>query len=124
MMEDVKFYQSYADILVVIHALWSALVFGGMIIMFFYPSYALAEIIIVSITLLSSLPFGGTCPLTLLELKLRARTDPTYSNEGGFIVTYVNKIFGAHISPLQGKVVIGTLYVFAYAAATLLLIYR
>lgn len=117
-------YRSLADSVVAFHILWTLLVFGGAIAMIVYPPYAFMEILILSITLLASLPLRFTCPITLLEAKLRRKLDPSYNNEGSFMATYLNRIAGTKISRRTMDAAIGVIYVFVYAYGVFMLIYK
>jgi hypothetical protein len=117
-------YRSLADTLVVFHAIWAILIFGGAIAMFFYPPYAFIEILVLSITLLSNLPFRLSCPFTLLEGRLRRKVNPRYDNNRSFVGTYINKVFGTHFTNRTVDWVIGILYVLFYTYAVLMLLYK
>lgn len=117
-------YRRLADGVVVFHTIWTLLVFGGAVAMIVYPSYAFMEILVLSITLLASLPLRFTCPVTLLEAKLRRKIDPSYDNQGSFMATYLNKMAGTKISRRAMDTVIGIVYVLVYAYGVLMLIYK
>ena len=116
-------YHSLADGVVAFHVLWTLLVFGGAIAMIIFPPYAFMEILVLSITLLASVPLRFTCPVTLLEQKLRRKIDPSYNNQGSFMVTYINRIAGTKISRRAMDTAIGVVYALAYAYAVFMLIY-
>lgn len=118
------FYGSLADGVVAFHVLWTLLVFGGAVAMIVFPSYAFMEILVLSVTLLASLPLRFTCPVTLVEAKLRRRLDPSYDNQGSFMVTYVNKLAGTRFSRRTMDTLIGILYMLVYIYGVLMLIYR
>lgn len=117
-------YRRLADSVVMFHILWTFLVFGGAIAMILYPPYAFMEILILSVTLLASLPLRFTCPITLIEAKLRRKIDPSYDNQGSFMATYLNKIAGTKISRRAMDTIIGIIYLFVYAYGILMLIYK
>ncbi len=117
-------YRRLVDGVVAFHILWTLLVFGGAIAMIVYPPYAFMEILILSVTLLASLPLRFTCPITLLEAKLRRKIDPSYDNQGSFMATYINKITGMKISRRAMDTAIGIVYLFVYTYGVLMLIYK
>ncbi len=117
-------YRLLADGVAGFHIFWTLLVFGGAIAMIAFPSYAFMEILILSVTLLASLPLRFTCPVTLLEGLLRKKIDPSYDNQGSFMVTYINRITGMHITRRTMDTAIGAIYVLIYAYGVLMLIYR
>lgn len=92
-------YKVFADIVVSVHLLWILfLIFGafwGMrnrIIKTFHVvglGFALAIQV-----------FGWYCPLTHLEIWLRARHDPSLAYSGSFIIQYVERIVYLRISPV------------------------
>jgi hypothetical protein len=107
----------------VLHFLWTFLVFGGAIYMLVVPSYAIVQIVVLSITLLSSLPFRGLCPVTTLEKSLRRKVDPSYENHGSFMTTYTNKILGTNLSTRPVNVTIAVLYILCYSYAIIALVH-
>lgn len=116
-------YRVLADAIVTLHIAWTAFVFGGAILMVIFPSYAFMEIFVLTVTLFSNLPFRFACPLTILERDLRRRVNPSYDNQNSFMATYVNRIFGTHVTRRKADTVIGVLFFFFYAYAVLMLIY-
>lgn len=117
-----KTYKRLADAVTVFHFAWTFLVFGGAIAMVIFPAYALTQIIVLSITLISNIPFKLDCPVTLLERRLRRKIDPDFENHGSFMTTYINKIFGTHFRVINVNITIGILYVVFYTYAVLILI--
>lgn len=113
----------YANVVTGFHFFWSFIVLGGMIFLFIYPPYALIQIIIMSVTLLSNLPFRNNCPLTLLEERLRQKIDPSYHNDNSFATTYFNKIFRTHVRVRTVSIVIAIGYVVTYLVAVLDLVH-
>jgi len=118
-----KTYKTAADILTAIHLAWSFLVIGGAFFEFLVPSYALTQIIVMSITLLIGLPFGA-CPLTALEKRWRRKTNPSYDNQNSFITTYANKIMGAHLEKRTVNIAIGVFYTISYLSCAYNLIFH
>jgi len=117
-------YQKYADTLVFLHVLWTLFLLCGAVTMFIYPLYAIIQIIAMTGTLLLAIPFGNTCPLTLLEEKWRKKIDPAYHNDGSYIAAYFNKIFKKKVSVEHVNRTVAGLYVLAYAfAATILILH-
>lgn len=119
-----KTYQRYADTITAIHVAWTIVIFGGVVLMFFWHSYALVEIIVVSFTLLISLPFGAVCPLTMLEEHLRRKIDPSFNNGGSYLAYYINRWFKSNISVRAINVTVGILYFFIYAAAAAIMVWK
>ena len=85
------FYKVLADSLVLLHFLWILfLFFGGYwgwkrrFIRLFHLSGLFFALLIQS--------FDWYCPLTILEVWLRSRHDPTLGYAGSFIVHYVEKV--------------------------------
>lgn len=114
----------YADLIVIVHFLWTLFLLGGAIAMFIYPSYAITQIVVMTCTLLLAIPFHNTCPLTLLEEKLRRNYDPTYHNDGSYLATHLNTLFRKNIPVRRVNETITGLYVIVYALATVILILR
>lgn len=92
------FYKVLADLTVLIHMFWILfLIFGGIcgtrnktIRIFHISGLAFAFVIQVA---------GWFCPLTYLEVWLRARHDPSVAYSGSFIIHYVEKLIYIEISP-------------------------
>lgn len=122
MIMRIQTYRRYADLIVAVHFIWTLFLIVGAIVMFFDPPYAWIQIGVMTFTLLLALPFGGICPLTLLEEKFRRKLYLDYRNEGSFIATYLNKILGTHFPTRNVNTIITGLYVLAYAFATSILI--
>src|SRR6185437_10181178 len=93
-----KRYKLYADAIVGVHALWTLIVFGGILLMLFWHAYARWEIVVVTFTLLLSLPFGTICPLTKMEERFRRKFDPSFHNDGSFVAHYGNRLLGTRFS--------------------------
>lgn len=122
-MENRIRYNVYANIVTLIHFLWTFLVFGGALYLLFHHSYAVIQIIVLTITLFSSIPFGNACPLTLLEERLRQKLNPTYKNQGSFMTTYINKMLKTNFSVKEVNLVIAILYILSYSFAAFVLIH-
>jgi hypothetical protein len=120
----VRTYNNWANFVVSAHFLWTLFLLGGAAAMLVYPSYAIVQIIAMTGTLLIAVPFGNTCPLTLLEERWRKKSDPTYRNGGSYIAAYVNKFFNKNIPVRRVNETIAGLYVITYALAIALLILR
>ncbi len=119
-----KGYNTFADILVSIHFLWSLLLLGGIIVTLLFPAYAIVQIVVMSFTLLIAIPFGNTCPLTLLEEKLRRKADPSYHPSGSFVARYLNRIFHAHLNHRRVDEILAGMYILAFAIAISVMILR
>lgn len=108
-------YQTFADILTSIHFLWSLLLLGGIIATILFPAYAIVQI---------AIPFGNTCPLTLLEERLRKKADPDYHPSGSFVARYLNRIFHANFNHRRVDEVLAGMYILAFAIAISVMILR
>lgn len=115
-------YEWYADGVVAVHMAWTVLVFIGAAAMFFWHAYALYEIIVVSVTLVASLPFGGLCPLTMLEERFRRKIDPSFDNGGSYMAFYINKMLKTRFRVRTVNIAIGVFYAAVYAAAAYILV--
>jgi hypothetical protein len=119
-----KTYNMLANGLASLHFLWTLFLIIGFIAMIFYPypPYAIIQIVAISFTLLIAVPFRNTCPLTLLEERLRKKINPSYRNHGSFIATYINKFFNTRITLSQVNITIGILYFLDYCIAIFILV--
>jgi hypothetical protein len=122
-MSDGERYRYYANGILLIHVFWTFLIIAGAVVMFISPFYAIGEIVIVTFTLLISLPFKAVCPLTLLEGRLRRKFDASYSNHNSYLVTYINKIFKTHFAVRTIGIIVAIFYVFIYASAAYLILH-
>jgi hypothetical protein len=119
-----RLYKNTADVLVSIHFLWTLLLLGGIIATILFPAYAIVQIAAMSFTLLIAIPFGNTCPLTLLEEKLRRKVDPDYHPTGSFVARYLNRIFNINLDHRFVDEVLAALYILAFAIAISVMILR
>jgi hypothetical protein len=117
-------YKTFADILASIHFLWSLLLLASIIATILFPAYAIVQIAIMSFTLLIALPFHNTCPLTLLEEKLRKKVDPDYRTSGSFVARYLNKILKINLNHRHVDETLAGLYILAFAIAISVMILR
>lgn len=92
-------YKVLADITVLIHFLWIVFLFIGAlwgrrnrIVKLFHLS-GLAFALIIQV-------FGWYCPLTHLEVWLRARHNPELTYAGSFIIYYIERLIYIEISPV------------------------
>ncbi len=113
-MDGPRRYARYANLITTLHALWTFLLWGGMAVALFIHAYAPFELGVLTITLLSNLPFRGACPLTLLEEKYRRTVNPSYTNGKSFMTTYINKLFKTDFSAKGINIAIAVLYVISY----------
>jgi hypothetical protein len=112
----------YANIVTAIHLGWTFVILGGAFAMAFGPRYALLEVVILNLTLLSALLFNNVCPLTRLEEHLRQRHDPHYTNHGSYLTTYINKIFKTRFTVKQVNATVAIIYTVIYALAAAVLV--
>ena len=117
-------YAMLANAVTLFHALWTALLLGGIVAVLVYPQYAWVQICVLSVTILINLPFGNKCPLTLIEEKLRREYDPTYRNQHSFATTYLNKMLGTRFRPAQVNAIIIVLYIGSYALSIAVLAWK
>jgi uncharacterized protein DUF2784 len=115
-------YKFWADVVIAVHVVWTVIIFAGAVLVFFEPWYALFQIIVIGFTLLIALPFGGVCPLTLLEEWLRKKVDPHYTNHGAYLMTAINTIGKTHFSKRAVDTGIAIFYVISIAISILFLI--
>ena len=115
-------YERYADGIVAVHFVWTVVVFAGAVGMFFWHAYAPCEAIVVSVTLLASLPFGGLCPLTMLEERFRRKIDPSFRNGGSYMAFYINKLFKTRFRVRTVNIAIGVFYAVIYAMAAYIIV--
>lgn len=121
-MSNEEKYRHLANVIVAIHIVWTFIILAGAILMFVSPVFAMAEIVVVSFTLLISLPFGAVCPLTMFEERLRRKLDPSYSNHNSYLATYINKMFKTQTTTRTVNITVGIVYALIYFFATYLLI--
>jgi hypothetical protein len=117
-------YKTGANAILALHVLWTAILFCGAVFVIFAPWYAVYQIIAISFTLLISLPLGGVCPLTLVEERLRKKVDPSFTNDGSYLVTYLNKIFGAKFKKKSILKIVAILYIASIGISIATLIYK
>jgi len=91
-------YKILADIVVLIHFLWILfLIFGALLGV---RNKAIKIIHISGLILAAVIQiFGWYCPLTDLEVWLRAKHDPSLAYAGSFIIHYVEGLIYIEISP-------------------------
>jgi len=116
-------YKFWANVITVFHFFWTFLVFGGAVYVIFDHAYAWKHIMVLSITLISNIPFKAVCPLTLIEESLRRKIDPAYTSQGSFTTTYTNKIFGTNFSTREINTGIAILYILSYSYSFYILYY-
>lgn len=108
-------YKTLADVVTFFHFLWTFLVFGGALLVVFDHRYALIHIVILSVTLLSNVPFKTACPITIIERRLRRKADPSYDNTNSFTTTYLNKALGTRFLERNVNITIAVLYIISYS---------
>ncbi len=100
---------------IVFHFAWTVFLWGGMVLALFWKPYIPTELLILSITLLSNVPFRGGCPLTILEEHYREKISPGYERKRSFMTTYINKLLKTDFTVKQVNITIAVIYVLAYA---------
>lgn len=115
------FYRIGAHVIVIVHALWSILLWGGFLVMLLYHGYARYELLVLSATLVSQLIFFG-CPLTKFEVYFRKQlhADDDYV-EGSFMATYMNRLFGLKLTARHIRIMTAVLAIVTYTLGTLIL---
>lgn len=112
----------FANTIALLHLMWTLLLLVGTGLVFWWHSYAWMQIGLLSFTLLSNLPFGGHCPLTLLEKRARRGIDPDAMSENSYMVAYLDRMLGWKVRVRSVRIVTGVLYVLSYAAAIFVLV--
>lgn len=121
MVEQLRKYTLYANLIVAVHAVWTLVLWGSMALTFVHPAYAPFAFVMLTITLLSNIPLRGICPLTSLEERFRQKVAPSYATNHSFMTTYINKIFRTRFGAEQVNTVIAIIYVAAYGWLTYLM---
>jgi hypothetical protein len=119
------YYRLLADFLVATHFLWIlfmltgfGLILAGMLFSkkilnwFWFRTLHLAGIVYAGALSLQ----GKLCPLTIWENQLRARTDPSSTYSGSFIIHYIEKLVYPDVNPVLLQVVTVSLGVFTLLA--------
>lgn len=96
--------------------MWTLLIITGAVLMFCNARFVFLELYILNITLLSAILAGNVCPLTLWEEKLRRNYNPSYTNDGSYLATYLNKIFKTNLTVRQINNVVAVAYTLIYAS--------
>lgn len=90
-------YKILADIVVVIHFLWIVFLIFGALLGVKYKAIRIFHISGLIFAFIIQI-FGWYCPLTYLEVWLRAKHDPSMAYAGSFIVHYLEKIIYLEVS--------------------------
>ena len=110
-----------ANFITTLHIGWTLVIFVGAVAMAFGGKYAILEIVILNVTLLAAILWGNVCPLTLLEERLRQKHDPSYTNHGSYLKTYLSKIFRTDFTVKQINTTVAVCYTIIYAIAAAIL---
>ncbi len=92
------FYKILADIVVLIHFLWILFLIFGAFLGVRSKAVRIVHISGLVFALVIQI-FGWYCPLTDLEVWLRAKHDPSLAYTGSFIIHYVEGLIYIEISP-------------------------
>ncbi len=84
-------YKILADIVVVIHFLWIVFLIFGALLGVRYKAIKIFHISGLIFALIIQI-FGWYCPLTYIEVWLRAKHAPSMAYAGSFIIHYLEKI--------------------------------
>jgi hypothetical protein len=90
-------YKIFADITVVIHFLWILFLIFGVFLGIRSRGIKIIHITGVVFALVLQI-FSWYCPLTYLEVWLRAQHDPAYTYTGSFIIHYVERLVYLEVS--------------------------
>jgi len=101
-----------AHAIALMHLIWTLLIFVGVFLVLIDHAYAPLNVGVLVMALVVNIPFPS-CPLTLLEQKMRKKIDPEYNITGSFMATYLNKILGTNVSARSAKIGIGIFYAFS-----------
>ena len=110
-----------ANAIALLHLAWALLLLIGGALVFVWHGYAWMQIGLLSFTLLSNIPFGGHCPLTLLEKNVRDVVEPGAISEKSYMVAYLDRVFGWKVRVRSVRIVTAMLYILSYAAAIFVL---
>jgi uncharacterized membrane protein YozB (DUF420 family) len=91
-------YKIFADITVVVHLLWIVFLIAGVYWGRKHPAVRNVHIAGMGFAFVSQI-FGWYCPLTHLEVWLRAHQNQAAAYTGSFIVYYTEKLIYVTISP-------------------------
>lgn len=92
-------YKILADLLVLIHFFWILFLVFGLCLGIRYWIAKVLHLIGLAFAFVIQI-FDWSCPLTYLEVWLRARHDPALAYRGSFIVHYIEKIVYIQLSRL------------------------
>lgn len=91
-------YKIAADAVVLLHFLWVLFLIFGAFIGRRYGTVRIIHLSGLSFAVVSQI-LGWYCPLTHLEVWLRARHDPSLSYSGSFLIHYAEKLVYIELSP-------------------------
>lgn len=111
-------YRLFADTVVIVHFLWIVFLFLGAIwgrknktVRFVHVSGLIFSVVMQV--------FDWYCPLTILEVWLRSKSDPVHAYAGSFIVYYAEKVVYLDLS--RGLIFILTILLVAFNAGAYLM---
>jgi uncharacterized protein DUF2784 len=99
------------------HALWTALLFVGGAVVFFFPGYAWYQISIMSFTVLIWFPFGMKCLLTTWTRYFEKRAGIYDGDERTFMTKNVSKLFGRDVKSAYVSTAVALFYIASYFAS-------
>lgn len=101
-------YKVIADVVVILHFLWIVFLMVGVIWGVRYRVVRIAHWLGLLFSVILQV-FQWYCPLTLLEIWLRAKHDPSLTYSGSYIVHYVESI--VYLEVPRWSIFIGTLVI-------------
>lgn len=102
-------------LLIFIHSAWGVLIWGGALLVIVVPSYAWWEIGFLSLTIIAGLLFGGHCPFSLWEERLRKRHNPDYEFHNSFTAFALNKMLGTNLTRRDARIILIVAFIISYA---------
>jgi hypothetical protein len=107
-------YRGAARLTVLIHFLWTILIFAGAITVLFNHQYAWYQIDIMSITILSWFPFGLRCALTVGEHYFEKKAGIFDGDNRTFMVKRLSRFFGKEFRRRNIATVTAIFFVISY----------
>ncbi len=107
-------YARLAQATVVVHVLWTILLFVGTFVGFFYPPYAWWQIDLLSFTILSWFPFGLKCALTVWMRWFQKKAGIYDGDTRTFMVIALHNIFKKEFTRKKTALVSACFFVASY----------
>ncbi|HVM77069.1 MAG TPA: DUF2784 family protein [Candidatus Paceibacterota bacterium] len=110
-------YAKLAKATTAFHFFWTALLFAGGVLVFFYPRYAWYQIAIMTFTILIWFPFGLKCPLTIWTRYFEKRAGIDHGDTRTFMVKQLSALLGRDLHRFRVSVAVALFYIEAYLLA-------